>query len=239
MGNETLLKRCDALKTRLEECEAFAAEINLADEHIQSLPISKIYSGQFSLKEKLGHKRFEKYERILKKAFQVDLRNFNRFPPLIITQVVSESVMRSVGIISVDNYLWQMAGLGGLERGGVESYQEQYEIMMRIPIELQVSGLKSIAGNVNKFRKEVLSSIDLYYRQDIRRLYLKSKKQLGGLRKLLLYSRNQKMTQRIDQMCTSQSNFVVVGAAHLDGKYGILRLLKQNGLKVEPVHHWF
>lgn len=53
---------------------------------------------------------------------------------------------------------------------------------------------------------------------------------------MLFYRRNRDMTARIEQFLQSRDTvFVVVGAAHLVGKEGIIELLKKKGYKTEQM----
>jgi uncharacterized protein YbaP (TraB family) len=61
------------------------------------------------------------------------------------------------------------------------------------------------------------------------------KKNAKGLRKMMLYHRNEVMAGRIAALARQQSLFAAIGAGHLLGGKGVLRLLKKEGLKVVPV----
>ena len=51
----------------------------------------------------------------------------------------------------------------------------------------------------------------------------------------LLDERNQKMADRIIRLYEQDSTFVAIGALHLPGEQGVLRLLEQRGYRVTPV----
>jgi uncharacterized protein YbaP (TraB family) len=55
------------------------------------------------------------------------------------------------------------------------------------------------------------------------------------MRKLLLYERNTIMAERFAEIARQESLFCAVGAGHLSGKKGLLRLLKKEGFKVRPI----
>ena len=74
-----------------------------------------------------------------------------------------------------------------------------------------------------------------YEEANIQQLYKSVRKSAKGLRKLLLYNRNIIMADRIAEMAAEQSICVAIGAGHLGGSKGVLRLLKQRGLKLSPV----
>jgi len=57
------------------------------------------------------------------------------------------------------------------------------------------------------------------------------------MRKLMLYRRNTIMADRFSEKIYKKSIFCAIGAGHLGGKQGVLRLLKLNGLVVQPVNY--
>jgi len=76
----------------------------------------------------------------------------------------------------------------------------------------------------------------LYQQAELNKLYQKKKKHLGNLRKLLLYDRNLVMAQRLEIQFLKEKTFVTIGAAHLSGEKGVLRLIKLQGFTIRPVN---
>ena len=62
-----------------------------------------------------------------------------------------------------------------------------------------------------------------------------AKRSSRGLRSLLIYERNERMAARFAELAFEKTTFAAVGAAHLDGKKGLLRLLKMGGFSVKHV----
>ncbi|HMP32610.1 MAG TPA: TraB/GumN family protein [Saprospiraceae bacterium] len=72
-------------------------------------------------------------------------------------------------------------------------------------------------------------------------MYKKSKKNLGGIRKLMLYDRNYAMADKVItilQHDSENSHFFCFGAAHLEGGKGVLSYLKKEGYKVKIEKNW-
>jgi uncharacterized protein YbaP (TraB family) len=113
---------------------------------------------------------------------------------------------------------------------------EQMKIIQDIPESLQVQMLLSIAKNVSRFRKQTLHLTNQYLEGNIQAVYTQSKKSAGVLRKILLYERNERMSNRIATYCATESIFVAIGAAHLAGQKGVLNLLKQKKIMVKPIN---
>jgi uncharacterized protein YbaP (TraB family) len=55
------------------------------------------------------------------------------------------------------------------------------------------------------------------------------------MRKALLFDRNKIMARRFAEMARQNSLFCAVGAGHLAGQKGMLRLLKKQGFKVRAI----
>ena len=109
------------------------------------------------------------------------------------------------------------------------------EILSKISLDFQVKSLNWMAKNFKQFKKQLMKMTADYEASDIQKLFRSAKKNSKGLRKILLYDRNKIMAKRIAEMAREQSIFVAIGAGHLGGLKGVLRLLKKEGLKIRPV----
>ena len=101
----------------------------------------------------------------------------------------------------------------------------------------QCRSLKRLATNFKSFKRELKTTTELYLKGDTQKLFKKAKKSIGGMRRVLLYDRNVKMADSFERFATEQSLFAAVGAGHLGGKKGVLRLLKKKGYSVQPVFY--
>jgi uncharacterized protein YbaP (TraB family) len=81
----------------------------------------------------------------------------------------------------------------------------------------------------------VKKMLEWYRRGEIRQLYQAAKRDAKGLRRVLIYDRNALMAQRFAEIARREPLFCAVGAAHLAGQKGMLRLLKRDGFRVEAV----
>ncbi len=223
-----------ALKA-LDQCQALALEYNL-DEGQQS-PSSQYFQlpdGR-TLQDYYGEKKYQKMRKILKKAFHVDLDFCSQMIPLIVINLISESIFSQERALPLDSQLWSEAASRGLRLSGVETFDSQMITLQKIPLKYQLKALKSITGNVNRYRKNISSLAKAYIKQDITKLYRDSKKSLGETKKVLLFNRNVTMADSIFTQSKGQNIFFGIGAAHLAGKKGVLKLLKQRGLNLRPI----
>ncbi len=220
----------------LEEVEIFAAEMDLASIDSKQFLLSRHLPQGQTLKEYFpAEKKYQKVRRILLKSFHVDLDNLIRLHPFIIMAIIGESVLDADHLDSLDQHLWNMADSMGLELTGLETFEKQMELLAQIPIDISLKQLTALARNPAKYRHLVKLMLEHYQDQDVRTIYHSGRRQLGALRRILLYERNVDMTMRMMSLAGKGSVFAGVGAGHLAGSKGMLRLLKKEGWKLSPV----
>jgi hypothetical protein len=154
----------------------------------------------------------------------------------MIMSVVSTSVLQSEHHISLDEHLWNFAREHGKKTKGLESHEEQLNILHSIDPKPLYKQLLEISRNPSAIRKNTDKGLQLYMKGNIHQLYMLSKSSMQELRKKVIYDRNRHMASVIDHLdLLSTQYFISVGAGHLSGKYGLLALLKKSGWKLKPI----
>ena len=123
---------------------------------------------------------------------------------------------------------------------GLETIADQMEVFNKISYEAQakvlvetIKNLKEGNSNANEFAKMVA-----YYKaQDVDGMLEAMAGDLDEMegQDALLDDRNKKWIPQIMEMSKKEKVFYAVGAGHLGGANGVIRLLRQKGLKVTPV----
>lgn len=219
----------------VDACASFATEFDLADvdTHLIS-EYAKIPNGQ-SLADFIRPQKIEKLERIFLKSAGLPLRGLLHTKPLFITNLLTEKILTEDNSIAMDSELYQLAQQLGKECKGIETFAEQLEVLNKIPMEYQVKSLLKIGKNIQQFRKGLKRMFTVYESGNVQKIHKIAKKGAGSMRKLMLYRRNEIMADRFFEEIYKKSIFCAIGAGHLGGKQGVLRLLKQKGLVVKPV----
>ncbi len=233
--DQRAFKYKELVENKILECDAFAAEMNLEEVDQMFMAESMDLPEGQTLSSVLKPKIYEKTDKIFQKVVGVPLSYFERSQPLLISNIITERLLSSDMPLSLDATLYQFAVQNEKITLGIESFQEQVEILGKISLDFQIRSLNWMAKNFKQFRKLLMKMTTDYETSDIQKLYKSTKKQAKGLRKVLLYNRNQLMAQRIADMAREQSIFVAIGAGHLGGQKGVLRLLKLQGFKLRPV----
>lgn len=218
----------------IDNCEAYFGEINLDEASVQITAEDYLMPNMMSLEDLIPAHKLERMEQHLSSIAGFQLKPFYRFFPMITSNQIAESFMSADNELSLDSLLWLKAKEKGKNMQGVEDVKDQVQLMKALDIKHQTKMLVDISKNLSKYRREVVKLKKLYENQKILKLYKQSKQSLGPLKKSLLYERNLNMTKAIADH-NSESAFYAVGAAHLAGRFGMLRELKNAGLKPKPV----
>ena len=219
---------------KILNCAAFATEFNL-DEAQQDSGFSMMLPDGQQLSDLIKPKVFSKISRIVEKKMGVPLTHFNSLKPIVVTNMLTESVLSSDRMLSLDETLWRFAAQNGRILRGIETFDEQVEILNKMSYDEQIKGLKELTAHFSKFHHQLLDMAAFYEKADILKLYKAARRTTKGSRRLLLFDRNEIMAQRISALAKEMTLCAAIGAGHLAGKKGVLRLLKNLGFDVKPV----
>jgi len=178
---------------------------------------------------------YRKAHRQFSKSFSLNLDQLAHLHPLMIMSVLSTSVLQSDHQISLDEHLWQYAQDHGKPTSGLESFEEQVEILHSIDPRPIYKQLQEISRKPSTIRKNTAKGLNLYMTGCIHQLYMLSKSSMQDLRKKVIYDRNRNMAKVIGRLGVSNQYFITVGAGHLSGQYGLIALLKKQGFVINAV----
>lgn len=194
-----------------------------------SLPLNVSYLDYFSMK------RMQKYENIIKKAFDLDIQKFLNLSPFYLQSFMAAKVLNLDYEVSLDYFLYQTALKNNMVTIGLETVDEQFRIAKSLDINIQMKMFAEICRNPLSFRNQTIRAIELYADNHLEKIYHLSRTNLGHLRKILIFERNFIMADRICDYSRQESSFISVGAGHLSGNHGLLAILKRKGLNIKPI----
>ena len=230
-GFKTLSKAYE----KIDRCDAFATEFDLSDHALHFDTNLVLLPDNQSLQDLYSEKKYHKLKKAFAKYGNLDLDRFQHFLPIFIVNMLTEQVLKRDQAVSLDERLWEYAKEKGKITLGIETYQEQFDILNKIDLKIQLKMLSDIGKNFGKFHKQLHSMADDYEKGEIQKLYKSGKKSIGKLKKILLFDRNIVMADRIIENAKRQSIFVAVGVGHLAGKKGLLKLLKDKGYVLKGI----
>lgn len=225
--------RISEVKEYILTCEVFMAEYPLDQ---QDEAAARAFQLEQGIDQLIPEKKYIKLRTQLKKSFGLDIAMYNRLKPMILEQLLAETLVSHHTGLPMDVALWNYAKQNEKELRGAETLSSQLEILQRFPLELQLRNLQNIGKNPSKYRKQV-ANLSRYYRdENLVKLYKASIKSLANMKDVLVYTRNRKITDAILDTLQTNTLFCAVGAGHLYGEKGLLRLLKHRGVRTKAIY---
>jgi hypothetical protein len=140
----------------------------------------------------------------------------------------------------IDNYFQTLALQNGKSVKGFETVDFQMGVLYDIPLEKQVDDLMCLVDNFEDAQKIANRITTAYFTQNLQQidevLDEESETKCGTSEEeeeTLIYNRNRNWVDTMPEMMAEQPTLFVVGAAHLCGEKGVLKLLEEAGYTVE------
>lgn len=166
-----------------------------------------------------------------------------RMKPWAAATVLSTPVPETGRVL--DTALFQRARQAGKQVHGLETIAEQLEVFEGLPLDDQVALLRDAVeqfAGIDALHAELLAA---YKRQDLAAMMAinEAAMQTGDRRlaekfqRRLIVDRNHRMAERVETYLQQGGAFVAVGALHLPGEQGLVRLLEERGYAVRRVDY--
>ena len=229
-----------------DDCTRLLLELAATPEIQARLAEAMLLSDGRTLSEIVGP---EVYGKLLRRAaaYGLPAQQVNRFRPwavaLIFSFPMAELDRSMSGIMPLDRALQAAADGRGINVFGLETLDEQIAAFGDMSEPDQVASLRMTLDLNPKIDAFYADMKDAYLAGDLDRLHAMSLSMLGNDPKLAAYfkkqfieMRNQRMVERMARHLRQGAAFVAVGALHLSGESGILRLLEKRGYKVKRAY---
>jgi uncharacterized protein len=184
----------------------------------------------------------EEFDRI-KKYFNdnpsmIPFSMMERFKPYMLTSLISESGFGCEATNGMEMSIMSEAKKTEKEIKGLETTEFQAGLFDSIPYQQQAKELLNYIDSIEKFRKSTEELVDVYRKQDLKKIEELTTKSEAGLEQyldLLVYSRNRRWMQSLQFALRTKPTLIAVGAGHLPGDQGMLALLKKAGFTLKPI----
>ncbi|MCB0790550.1 MAG: TraB/GumN family protein [Flavobacteriales bacterium] len=161
----------------------------------------------------------------------------DRLKPFWLMAMLIEEQMPKDSSAVLDDMLQQRARRAGHTVAGLETLQEQLDAVEAIPLKDQAGMLLDLVKH-DLYSKDLEKLVKAYASQDLGRV-LRMMERTGStdlVDEQLIVQRNIRMATRMDSlMQQGPPSLFAVGAGHLPGDRGLLKLLQERGYSVLPV----
>lgn len=225
----------ETIQNTLKNVDAYYAEINFGDPQSMAV-MQQAMASDVPLSKRMEPAKYEQLKTLLKEVADLDIAPFEHLSDAAITSMITLKSFPCTNIKMYEMELLQAAMAQQKKLGGLETVQEQIDILSKsLGQDAVIEMLEDLKENSFENTKKMVS---LYTAQDIQGLYdfmKKSSYMTSDAYNELLTKRNHNWTHNMPEIMQNQSVFFAVGAAHLGGNNGVLKLLKDEGYTVKPV----
>ena len=224
------------LESKLKASEQFYGEIDMDQPNLQANMISRIMMQGKTLETLLGEdykSTNEKFQSITGMSMAM-LNNFKPFYCLSLLVINSTQCKES---IQPEAAFTAVAKQNHLQIRGLETIDEQFDVIDKEPIDSQINALKKIVGNFDSVKTMMSQLMTVYKTKNIDSLFsfMKSTGANEDFGTELLDKRNKKWIPLMKKAMLEKASFFAVGAGHLGGTEGVISLLRKEGYRLTPV----
>jgi uncharacterized protein YbaP (TraB family) len=230
----------DDIKKALEETTQMYLEIDMDDPKLQtSMLKGMMMKDGATLSSLMTEEEAAMVETFLKENISVSLKRVDKFIPLMINSMFIPKLL-GCPMKSIETELVKISKEQNEEIFGLETIEDQFGAFDKIPYKIQVKELvESIKGNLENEKEEMKKMLAIYKSEDIEAMLNimdeSENKLFSDYSDILLNNRNKNWIPVIEKVSKEKPTFYGVGAAHLAGENGVIKLLRKQGFTVEAV----
>lgn len=224
----------------LEATEQLYLELDMDDKSIQMqmMKLMMMKDGT-KLSTLLSPEDFKILDEFMKKNLNMSAKLFDSFKPFMISSMLFPKMLDCKSK-SVESELMKITKEQNEEIFGLEKAEDQMKVFDEISYQDQVDELlKTVKDNLEKDKKEFNEMMAIYQNKDIEGMLKmmsdSDNKITSENQDILLNDRNKKWIPIMIKIMKDKPTFFGVGAGHLAGEEGVIKLLRKKGYKVEAV----
>ena len=241
----TIHATCDAtldaatLKA-LEETKQLYLEIDMDDPMLQMQMMQGMaMKDGVTISSLVSEEEFIVIDEFLQKNIGMSAKMINTFKPFMLSSMLLPKLL-DCEFQSVEMELMKVTKAQSEEVYGLETIGDQLQVFDKIPYKDQVEELlKTAKSDLSKEKEEMNKVMEVYKTKDIEKMLVvmdeSDNKVSADNKDVLLVNRNRNWIPVIEKVIKSTPTFFGVGAAHLAGDDGVIKLLRKQGYKVEAV----
>lgn len=237
---------CDATLPKkvldaLDKTNQLCLELDMDDPNMQTEMMGKMMmKNGVTIESMMSEDDFKLVDDFFKKQSGFSLKMMNSIKPFALSAMLYPKML-DCPIQSFENELMKVAKEQNEETIGLETIGEQLAIFDAIPYQTQVNELiKSAKSDLSTDKKELKALLELYKSEDLEAMvqYSDSSENImtSEFKEELLNNRNKNWIDRITKIAKEKPTLFGVGAAHLGGENGVIKLLRKKGYKVIAVY---
>jgi hypothetical protein len=229
-GNDYFLS--DKTKKAFTASDNLVLEVNLSDPKELSTGQQLAY-GKVPLSKTLSPEQLNELDVLLQKRTGMTVKQVDKFSLMTVMSLIT---MKSFGCTDVKSYEMEFIAMAKESNKGVTGFESiiaQWGFLNNAYSDAEV--IKMLQESNDDNTKKMVQN---YIQENLPEIYKEitaPKVMNEKARKWLLEVRNENWVVKMPDMMKDKSTFFAVGAAHLLGEQGVIKLLKKKGYIVKPI----
>jgi hypothetical protein len=230
----------ETIDTYLDQTDQLLMEVDMDDPvEMGSMAKGVMMADGKTLKDYLKPNEFAKVDEMTRNLLGYSAENVKMIKPTILTVLLVTSP-KAIGCIPTvyDTSILNSAVAKKKPVFGLETVASQIKVIDSKPVEQQAKDLYEMAKDPEKAIGELRKLMVAYKQRDPEKLAELANDQLESDKEFqmrLLDDRNVAWIPKLEVAFKEKPTFVAVGAGHLGGKNGVIKLLRAKGYRVTPV----
>lgn len=226
---------------KMKNCRSFAIE-DQVDHHAQHelnkalhFPKGQSLAGAMTAGDYLLVVQFfEREFGITKPVFE---KKYARLKPLALSIAMTRLSLHE-GVKFYDIELLKIAKRNGLQSYSLEAIDREAQALNSFPMEDQVKALLHSVNNFETQKAEFRKLMADYPHGNLEEIFAYTLHPLDNNESFVnefYFKRNREWEPKLEKMMTENPSFIAVGVSHLEGREGLLELLRAKGYVLTPV----
>ncbi|WP_214071998.1 TraB/GumN family protein [Mucilaginibacter sp. dw_454] len=238
---KNLVDSLPEIRTRFNTCNAVVGEMIMDSTMAMKLVPYMMAPDSLTLDKIFTPAEYQQIDTAIKQIIHVGAEGLNHFKPAAVATMLSAlSAPNTTGPANpgIDMYFQQEGKRRNEKIIGLETLQQQAEMLLNEPMAEQKKQLLSTVKKRDQLRSESLKMYELYRHQDLDALgkMLDNDEEMTPEQtEKLLKNRNLNWIAQLPAIMNAQPTFIAVGVGHLIGQYGLIKQLRLKGYTVTAV----
>ena len=227
-----------------DKCKKLVMEIDMSNQMAMAIEMMKLapMNGDQSLEDLLSEEDYKTVsDYFLKESDAPEAKiTFNmgkNWQPMLLQSLLYKEMIEGP-VKMYEMELTAKAKANKMEMGGLETVSDQMAVFHKIPYKKQAEMLLESIINIKEGKQdnnEFAKMVEKYKEQDVDGMLVAMQDDIDEMENsdALIDDRNKDWIPKIKEMSKKASVFYAVGAGHLGGENGVIRLLRNAGYKVE------
>jgi len=224
-----------------DQARSLTLEVVLDPRSLLTMTSALLMTDGNTLESLIGRRLYER---------TIDVMNARGIPEMLVANMkpwaVAVTLMMPSGNngVVLDHVLYQGAVAAGKKVHGLETVAEQMGLFDSLSLEDQITLLKDTLDNLDTLGQLLGEIQAAYLDRDLKRLLELNEASMrdsdpllaATINRTVIVERNHRMAERMQSRLREGQQFIAVGALHLAGEEGLLRLLSERGYRLSRVY---